>query len=137
MAANQSLKLKRSPARKILPDEFSEPVQKPRTVKRDYKEELRDQLRVTGIPDPDTEFRFHPVRKWRFDFCWPDKKIAVEYQGGIYSQGKQGHQTTSGISRDCVKFSTAASMGWRLLPINAGMVRDGTALDLIRKALAL
>ncbi len=103
--------------------------------RRDYKEELRDQLRVAGVPDPDTEFCFHPTRKWRWDFCWPDKLVAVEYQGGIYNQGKQGHQTTVGIERDCLKFSWGAALGWRLLPINAGMVRDGTALDLIIRAL--
>lgn len=106
-------------------------------ARRDYKEELRDQLRVAGVPDPDTEFRFHPTRKWRWDFCWPDSRylVAVEYQGGIYNQGKQGHQTTAGIERDCLKFSWGAALGWRLLPINAGMVRDGTALDLIIRAL--
>ena len=24
------------------------------------------------------EFKFHPDRKWRFDFAWPEQKIAIE-----------------------------------------------------------
>ena len=104
-------------------------------TKKDYKAELLQQLALVKIPAPVSEFRFHPVRKWRFDFAFVEQKVAIEYQGGIYQQGKQGHQTTSGIVRDCLKFSEAAAMGWRMLLVNAGMVRDGSAVTLIEKTL--
>ncbi len=29
----------------------------------------------------DKEYRFHPDRKWRFDFALPDKMIGIEYEG--------------------------------------------------------
>lgn len=28
------------------------------------------------------EHRFHPTRRWRFDFAWPDEKVALEVEGG-------------------------------------------------------
>ena len=35
------------------------------------------QLRATGI-DMMREYKFHPVRKWRFDFTLPDIRLALE-----------------------------------------------------------
>lgn len=102
---------------------------------KDYKAEFLFQLRAAGIALPVAEFCFHPVRKWRFDFAFVGEKVAVEYQGGVYFAGKSGHSNVKGQERDCLKFSTAASMGWRVLPINAGMVRRGEALQLVEQAL--
>ncbi len=52
-------------------------------------------------------------RKWRFDFAWPDKKIAVEVVGGLYVQG--GHNRAERIRRDVEKLNTVVSEGWRVL----------------------
>ena len=41
-----------------------------------------------NLPAPVPEFRFHPERKWRFDFAWPEHKIAVEQEGGVWIQGR-------------------------------------------------
>ena len=107
-----------------------------RAPKRDYKAEFLFHLRAAKLPAPVTEFVFHPERKWRFDFCYVEQKIAIEYQGGIYFKG-MGHQTTHGIERDCEKFTEASLMGYRLILITAKTVRDGTALQWIERALAL
>lgn len=105
-------------------------TKKPR---RDYKSELLQQLAILGISPPESEFRFCE-RKWRFDWAYPEKLLAIEYQGGAYYKG-MGHQTTAGFTKDCLKFSTAASLGWRIILVTAGMVRDGSAAQLIEKAL--
>lgn len=105
-----------------------------RAVKKDYKAEFLSQLRLCGLPAPDKEVRFTQRRRWRFDFAYVDLKLAIEYQGGVYHAG-MGHQTVSGMERDCLKFSTAASLGWRVMPINAGMVRRGEAVQLVEQAL--
>jgi very-short-patch-repair endonuclease len=63
-----------------------------------------------GLPEPTTEHRFHPVRKWRMDFAWPEHKIALEVEGGVYSGGR--HTRGAGFVKDCEKYNTAASMGW-------------------------
>lgn len=143
LALNPSLRLKRPPAASRektatpLPSGATALGQpQARAARRDYKSELLQQFELCGIPAPVLEFCFHPKRKWRWDFCWPERMVAVEYQGGIYGQKKTGHQTVGGMERDCLKFSEGAALGYRVLPINARMVVDGTALDLIEKALA-
>lgn len=103
-------------------------------VKKDYKAQFLDQLQVASLPAPEMEVRFHPVRKWRFDFAWPDRKVAVEYQGGVF-YGGIGHNGIKGVKRDCLKFSSAVALGWRLFLINADMVRDGTAFSFLQDAL--
>lgn len=80
------------------------------------------------------EFRFHPVRQWRFDLAWPTQRVAAECDGGIYSGG--GHVRGAHIESDAEKFSVAASMGWRVLRLTRKMIDDGRAVDLIGRALA-
>jgi very-short-patch-repair endonuclease len=58
---------------------------------------------------PVREFKFHPERRWKFDFAWPAIKLAVEIEG----QGR--HQTFVGFRRDCDKYNAALAMGWRVL----------------------
>lgn len=102
--------------------------------KKDYKQEFLEQLRIARLPAPQVEVRFHETRKWRFDFAWPDKKIAVEYQGGIFYK-QASHSGIAGLKRDCLKFSSAAALGWKLFLINADMVRDGSAFGFLQDAL--
>lgn len=83
---------------------------------------------------PEREFRFHPSRRWRFDIAWPERKIAVEIEGGIYANG--GHNRGAHIESDCEKTSEAAAMGWRVLRVTRKMIEDGRALSLIERALA-
>lgn len=100
---------------------------------RDYLKELCQHLRAVGLPDPTPEHAFHPTRKWRFDLAWPDRQIAVEYQGGIYLS-KGGHSTVAGLSRDYEKFTEAQLLGWKLILVTAQTVRDGRALQWIERA---
>lgn len=58
---------------------------------------------------PVRELRFHPTRRWRFDFAWPDQKLAVEIDG----RGR--HQTVTGVRGDCEKHNEAVRLGWRVL----------------------
>jgi len=71
------------------------------------------------------EYRFHPVRRWRFDFAF-EGKIAAEIEGGTYSRGR--HTRGSGFIKDCEKYNTAAAMGWRVFRFPGEMVKDGSAI---------
>jgi hypothetical protein len=66
-----------------------------------------------GIPIPLFEFKFHPYRKWRFDLAWPDRKLALEVQGGIFSQGR--HTRGAAMLKEWEKLNSAACLGWRVL----------------------
>lgn len=58
---------------------------------------------------PEREYRFRPERRWRFDFCWPALKLAVEIEG----RGR--HQSFVGYRQDCEKYNAALRDGWRVL----------------------
>ncbi|HEU4582487.1 MAG TPA: hypothetical protein VFS67_29720 [Polyangiaceae bacterium] len=68
-------------------------------------------------PDPQSEFRFHPTRGWKFDFAFPSHKLAIEIQGRARGNpdAPGRHQTVDGIRRDCEKNNAAVALGWRVL----------------------
>ncbi len=94
---------------------------------------LRD-IRAVGLPDPVREFPFAHPRKYRADFAWPDARLLVEVEGGAYSQGR--HTRGAGYTEDCRKYDLAVLLGWRVLRFTGEMVRDGTAVATIERALA-
>lgn len=91
------------------------------------------QLKLAGLPMPVAEFRFHPERKWRFDFAWPDKRIAVEIEGGTFTRGR--HVRPLGYECDCEKYNEAALRGWKVLRFTTRQITKGIALATIEIAL--
>lgn len=71
---------------------------------------LEQQIALARLPKPVREYRFHPVRKWRFDFAWPELMIACEVEGGLFIQG--GHSRGAAYEDDCEKYNAAALLGW-------------------------
>jgi very-short-patch-repair endonuclease len=80
-----------------------------------------------------TEHRFHPVRKWRFDFAWLDQSIAVEIEGGTWSGGR--HTRGSGFELDCEKYNEAAAIGWTVFRFTGKMVKSGNAIQLLKEVM--
>ena len=70
-------------------------------------------MRQEGIAGWEREYRFHPTRRWRFDFAFPAEKVAVEIDGLVWS-GKGRHQTVQGYIRDAEKLEAALQLGWRV-----------------------
>jgi very-short-patch-repair endonuclease len=62
------------------------------------------------LPKVTQQHQFHPQRQWRWDFCWPQFKLAVEIQGF-----GPGHNSYSGMSNDYEKHNEAILLGWRVL----------------------
>lgn len=83
-------------------------------------------IKTRRLAQPIPEFLFYPDRKWRFDFAWPDLKVAVEVQGGT-RLAKGGHNTHDGIRRSCEKLNAAARLGWRVFQFTNDMVNDHSA----------
>ncbi|MGO8683984.1 MAG: endonuclease domain-containing protein [Thermoleophilia bacterium] len=94
---------------------------------------LAGQIAAHGLPTPRREFRFHPVRKWRFDLAWPEHMLAVEVDGGTWSGGR--HTTGAGYQRDVEKFNAAGLAGWTVLHFTAADVRSGWACTYTATAL--
>ncbi len=81
---------------------------------------------AAGLPAPEREYRFHPVRRWRFDAAWPEQKLAVEVMGGVWNGGR--HARGAGYEQDAEKQNTAIGLGWRLLRFTPSMLKDGTSV---------
>jgi len=78
------------------------------------KTEIPDWLwKANGIAVPAPEHRFHPTRKWRFDYAWPDKMVALELEGGLWARGR--HTRGGGYIADMAKYNAATEAGWRVL----------------------
>lgn len=82
------------------------------------------------------EYRFS-TRKWRFDWAFPDVKLAIEIEGGSGSNGR--HTRPSGYADDCEKYNRATLNGWRLLRYTSEQIRKERARVVaeIREGLAL
>ena len=96
-------------------------------------ETLAMQLHCAKLPEPGREFRFQDNRKWRFDFAWPDEKIAAEVNGGTWIQGR--HNRGSSIKAEYDKLNAAVLGGWRVLLFTAEHIKTGEALNVIEEAL--
>lgn len=95
---------------------------------------LAFQIKAAKLPKPEREFRFHPTRRWRFDFCWPQRRVALEVEGGIWTRGR--HSRGGGMKADAEKYNEAALLGWTVIRVCGDHVRSGEALAWIERALA-
>ena len=86
-----------------------------------------------GLPTPEREWRFAKPRRWRWDFSWKEKMVALEVQGGGHVYGR--HHRPAGYERDCEKANEGVLLGWRVLRVTGAMVDDGRALALLHRIL--
>ena len=101
--------------------------------------EFAMQVRALQLPEPKREYRAIPKRRFRFDFAWPDRRLAVEVQGGIWmrtgSGRSAGHANPQRMRRDYEKHNLATLHGWRVLYFTPGMVRGGTAITTLQQVM--
>lgn len=107
-----------------------------------------------GLPAPELEYRFHPDRKWRFDFAWdgywgmrankwkwcthPNANlvmVALEVDGGIWING--GHNRGAQIKKTWEKENEAQIMGWMILKVEPKDLCTEATVALIKRALGI
>ncbi|MDD4291974.1 MAG: hypothetical protein PHX51_07065 [Clostridia bacterium] len=81
-------------------------------IRRDYVNDISQALTLLGVEHV-REYKFLHDRRFRFDLAIPAKKIAVEFEGGIYSNGR--HTRGKGYANDAKKYNLATMHGWKLL----------------------
>ncbi len=79
------------------------------------------------------EFLFHEYKKWRFDWAWEGKKVALEREGGTWQGGR--HVSGEGFRDDLIKYNEAALAGWIVIRFTVDMERSGIALEQLIRAL--
>lgn len=87
--------------------------------------------RNTGL-EVEAEYRFHPVREWRFDYAIPRAKVAIEVEGGVWNHGR--HTRPEGYLRDLEKYNEAAACGWLLIRTTPAELLTVKTLRLVARA---
>jgi len=72
-----------------------------------------------------------PGRKWRFDFYFREKDLAVEIEGGT-KFGKSRHSRGNGFEEDARKYNAAAMAGIKVLRFSTAMVKSAEAIDTVK-----
>ena len=103
---------------------------KKQRVLSEGEQTLSLQLKVLKI-EFESEFKFHPTRKWRADFHLKGKKILVEVEGGIWSNGR--HTRGNGYLGDLEKYNEATMMGYQVIRFSTEQVKSGSAIEQIFK----
>lgn len=85
-------------------------VRRPASPPDEFYKRLKRKLKGLEVVK---ELKFHPTRKWRFDYAVPALKVAVEVDGAVWVGGR--HTNPAGYIADMEKLNTAASMGWLVL----------------------
>ena len=117
-------------------DEYKTRTARKAKPRVDYKAKFERDIALLGFPAPVREVLFAHPRRWRFEWAYPDHKIAIEYQGGNY-HGKGAHNSITGLQRDYEKFTEAALRGWTLILIDAKSVTTGQAVQWLERALEI
>lgn len=85
------------------------------------------------LPLPTAEYRFSR-RRYRFDYAWLPDRVALEVNGGVWTQGR--HTRGPGYLRDMEKLNLAQLDGWVVLQCSPQDVQSGKVAALLRQALA-
>lgn len=78
------------------------------------------------VPELQHEIVDYSGRRWRLDFAWPLRKLAVEYDGFDW------HSDPVSFARDRQKRAALQEMGWTVLSIVSDDVRRRPA-DFLRR----
>lgn len=79
------------------------------------------------------EYKFHPTRRWRFDYAIPEHKIALEVEGGVWTGGR--HTSPKGFLGDIDKYNTATLMGWRVFRTTPDELYKLSTINFIKAAI--
>ena len=90
--------------------------------KTEYVDRIKKALDLDGIVY-ETEYKFLPNRKFKFDIRITGYDIGIEYEG-IFGGGKSRHTSLTGYSKDCDKYNLAVLNGWKVLRFTALHLKD-------------
>ncbi len=69
--------------------------------------------RTLDGPKLESEFRFHPTRRWRADYAHIESRTLIELEGGVWVGGR--HNRAAGFVADAEKYFEATMGGWRVV----------------------
>lgn len=123
----------------------AEPRRKRGAPKLKPEDEFARQCVLHQLPQPARQWLFaKPLgRRWQFDFAFLDPyKVAVEIEGlVVFRQNgelivKGRHASITGFREDCIKYASAALLGWTVLRFEQSQVKSGDAIEYTMRVLA-
>jgi hypothetical protein len=108
---------------------------------------LREEYVAFPLPVEEHYFARAIGRQWRFDYAWPEYRVALEIEGGVFGRmitGLDGedyrvvqsrHTDPIGMTEDAVKYNQAAILGWIVLRATDHLIRDRRILEHVLAAL--
>jgi very-short-patch-repair endonuclease len=131
----------------LLPSEWPEldaPVSSDGRKHSSPEELFKAQCRSFRLPPVAPQLRFAKSigRQWRFDFAFPDYKLAVEIEGLVVMRlagelvVRGRHASIKGIKEDMQKYNTAALLGWTVLRFEQNDVKSERAINMTQRVLA-
>jgi len=104
-----------------------------------FEEEFAFQCRAFKLPPPIEQYYFAKSlgRRFTADFAWPQYRLLVEVQGGIFRPGGGAHSHPLNVERDIEKAQYIALLGLMLLPITPKNLKSGLAIELTQRILVL
>ena len=105
-----------------------------------WENELAAQLKCDGHEFERQVTSVVPGRKFVYDFLVHDMQalkpnVLVEVQGGIWSHGKSGHTSGTGVNRDAEKINLGQLAGYVVLVVTSDHIKSGQALHWINEAI--
>lgn len=127
----------------LLPDRELVPRQKGKRRKRGPKalnkgeETMALHCRAAGVPEPQRQFLFAKAlgRQFTADFGWPEFRLLLEVDGGVWRKGGGAHSHPTNIRRDMDKANAAALLGYCVARFTPEEVESGKALTFVQRYL--
>jgi hypothetical protein len=91
-----------------------------------------------GLPRPLHQWRGHPTRDFIYDFAWPNERVVLEVDGGIYPdrQGRRGaHGSVTGILKGMEKSNLTQLVGLLILRVPYEDYLTMDTVDLCKRAI--
>ena len=110
------------------------PQKRANRIKTPYSDKwamaLARQIGLVGLPAPELEYRFAKSigRNFRADLAYPARHLLIEIDGGAHAIRARQEQTV-------LRGQVAQSLGYRIITVLPGQVRNGEALKLVEDAL--
>lgn len=103
--------------------------------RREHREDVNGPycLGCIMLAPEDCHHAYVRERDWRCDFLWPEQRIVVEVEGGVWTRGR--HTRGDGFTKDLEKYNALTGAGWTLYRVSQREVTSGEALTLLEAAL--
>lgn len=108
-----------------------------RAKREQFERMFAQQFAALRLAAPLPQFKFAKAlgREWTADFAWPDLKLLLEVDGGVWRRGGGAHSHPSNILRDMEKQNDATLLGWRVLRFSTDEVKSGHAVRFVERVM--